>query len=694
MSPLLQPLPLGRPGTNRPALPNRIVFGAHVTNFGQGNLFTARHRAYYRERAAGGAGLIVTEALTVHPLDWPYEHIPFGHQDAIVPSLRALADELRVAAQEAGHPPPLILAQLNHTGGQTHGRLLRQSPWAPSAVPDVASKKMPRVMDTHQIDEVVQGFSAAAARVRQGGLDGVELNAAQYALLRQFLSPLTNFRADEYGGSLENRLRLLARVIAEVRRALGPGPVLGVKLTGDELAPWGGLTPEHCAGIAQALTAVGGLDYLSVQIGGPYSAQITDAGMPTPQAHAAPLAENIRRAVAGALPVFAEGRIESPQAAESVLAQGQADACVMTRALISDPDLPRKLAGAGPEPIRPHVGMNRYFLVKGDWNRPLGDLANPRAGREARLPRLAPGAAARAAEGAPVLVIGGGPAGMEAALTLARLGRRPHLVEAGPALGGMAERLAAQQPTRAEFGPLVEWYRAMLDRLGVRVELNRAVDGGEPWLADYARILIATGAEAPPAPWPLPAGLCAVTPRGLFAPGARERLPPPAAGRALVIDSELGFRMGNAVEWLLDAGYGVDVATEDFFVGRELVESGELLWFNRVAPRGAALHPRLRAGTFEREATRSSFTAILRDRFSGQECRIPGLALVVYAAPERPATIPPLQKAERGPGGEGEGRTLREILRARGLDAETIGDARAPRLMGEAILHAHQTARE
>jgi 2,4-dienoyl-CoA reductase-like NADH-dependent reductase (Old Yellow Enzyme family) len=666
---LLDPLPLGRT-----TLPNRIVFGSHVTNFGRGNLFTPRHAAYYGARAAGGAGLIITEALTVHPLDWPYEHVPFGHREEIVPSLRALAAALRAAAPGGA---VRIVAQLNHSGGQTHGRLLRQSPWAPSAVPDVASKKMARAMDAGQIEQVVTGFAAAAERVARAGLDGVELNAGQYSLLRQFLSPLTNFRTDHYGGPLENRIRLLLRVVAAARRALGVEPILGVKLCGDELAPWGGLTSEDAAEIATRLSAAGGLDYLSVQIGGPFSVHITEAGMPVPQAHAAHLARTVRDAIsgAGAPPVFAEGRIESGEAAEGVLARGDADACVMTRALISDPDLPRKLAHPGAEPVRPHVGMNRYFVVKGDWNRPLGDLANPRAGREARLPPLhaSPAAARRR-----MLVIGGGPAGLEAAGTLARLGHAVRLVEAGAELGGLAARLAAAIPARAEFGPLVDYHRAMLERLGVQVELGHRVAGDEPWLAEFDRILLATGAQAPPCPWPIPEGLApaaisAVTPRDLLEPGARERLPSPALGRALVADAELGYRMANAVEWLLGAGYGVDVLTEDFFVGRELVESAEFLWFNRVAGQGARFYPRLRVARIAADE-HGHPAVIAADRFSRQERRFAPASLLVYAAPEAPAD------------------GLLEKLSARGLEAVTIGDARAPRLMGEAVLHAHRTA--
>jgi 2,4-dienoyl-CoA reductase-like NADH-dependent reductase (Old Yellow Enzyme family) len=663
MTSLLQPLRLGSV-----TLPNRIVFGAHLTNFGVGNVFTERHLAYYGARAAGGAGLLVTEALTVHPLDWPYEHIPFGHTDAIVPSLRAVAETVRAAGTGT-----VVVAQLNHTGGQTSGRLLRQSPWAPGNMVDVASKRMARAMLPEEIAQVVAGFAAAARRCAAAGLAGVELNAGQWSLLRQFLSPLTNPRQDAYGGSLENRLRILQETVRAVRAALPKECVLGIKLCGDELAPWGGLTVQNAGEIAQHLLAAngagGGVDYLSVEIGGPYSTHMTDAAMPTPQGHAAHLAEAVRGAIAGAIPVFAAGRIESLPVAESILAKGQADAVLMTRALISDPDLPHKAgllaAGQETEPIRPHIGNTRYFSVRGDWNRPLGDLANPRAGREAILPPVA-----RSASPQRVLVVGAGPAGLESAATLARQGHTVTLAERRPAIGGWARILAERVAARAEYRLLADYFTALLPRLGVTVELNRPVTGDEEGLSRYGTIYLAVGATTPASPLAQGALVPVLSARDLLAqPGPA--LPAPGGGRAVVLDSEGGFRMGNAVEVLLAAGHAVDVVTSDFFVGRELVESQDFQWFQRVATqpdgRGATFHPRTEALRWEGRHL------ICADRFSRQERALGPVALAVISSPEVPETA------------------LLERLRGRHPQVVTIGDARAPRLLGEAILNAHRT---
>jgi hypothetical protein len=538
-----------------------------------------------------------------------------------------------------------------------------------------------------EIEQVIAGFAATANRVVQAGLAGVEINAGQWSLIRQFLSALSNFRQDEFGGDPQRRMRFLLEVTRRVREVLGPGPVLGIKLCGDELAPWGGLTAQDSAAIAVRLAASGAVDYLSIEIGGPYSTHVTDAGMPTPQGHAAHLAAGIRAALRSTghnLPVFADGRIEAESVATRILAEQQADAVVMTRALLSDPLLPRKIAiqhglstdevsqSLDGEPVRPHVGNLRYYSVRGDWNRPVGDLANPRAGREASLPfpeRL-PEAQVR-----PVLVVGGGPAGCEAAATLARQSWAVTLVEGKDQLGGWARHLANTVATRAEFGPLAEFYAQWLQRLGVNVQLGTPLSGAEAQvagraLADYDRVYIATGAEAPPSDLILEAPACpVVTVRDLLAwPAA----PLPTAGHVAVVDTEYGFRMANAVEVLLARGHTVDVVSPDFFVGRELVESGDFFWFQRVAGaqvNGApavTLRPRLKAKALLGHAL------VCADRFSAVETRIGPLAMVVLAQPEVPSIA------------------LYDALRVRHPAVVRVGDARAPRLMGEAILNAHR----
>jgi hypothetical protein len=244
------------------------------------------------------------------------------------------------------------------------------------------------------------------------------------------------------------------------------------------------------------------------------------------------------------------------------------------------------------------------------------------------------------------------------------------LAERAPAIGGWARLLAERVPARAEYALLVNYYAALLPRLGVRVELGREIGGTEEALAAQDTVYLATGAAAPASALERGAPVPVLSARRLLAAGGLV-LPSPQEGRVAVVDAEGGFRMGNAVEWLLGAAYGVDVVTPDFFVGRELVESGEFLWFQRVAAqpdgRGARFHPRTEAvGWQGREL-------LCADRFSRQQRTLGPLAFVVTSAPEVPDTA------------------VLERLGGRHPRVVTLGDARAPRLMGEAILHAHRT---
>lgn len=705
-SPLFRPLRLGSR-----EIPNRIVLGAQLSNYGRGNRYTPRHCAYYAERAAGGVGLIITEALTVHPLDWPYEHAPFGHTDAILDSLHTLRTRIHKA-----NPHTRLLAQLNHTGAQQHSRPLRQSPWGPSAVADVASRTVARAMLVQEIAEVIAGFAAAAARVLRAGWDGVELNAAQYSLLRQFLSPLTNHRTDAYGGTWENRLRALQETIAAVRAAIGKDAILGVKLCGDELAPWGGLSAEDAQRIAAAIVCDPDLprvDYLSVQPGGPFSVALSDAPIPTPQGEAVPLAAGVRQAIQAKRPVFAEGRLEDPALAEELLRREQVDALVMSRALLSDPHWPRKwcarsiagsIAGSvassvansiaqgvpgspcqggsqhmpksvAEEAIRPHVGMPRYFSVRGDWNRPLSDLSNPRAGREEILPPLRGVAEAGAAEGGAALVLGGGPAGLEAASTLAARKWEVHLIEREARLGGLARTLAEALPGCAEYGALADYYETLVTRAGVHLRTGVTLPEASQKaqlaafleLERYALVLLANGAEALPPPFPCAEG-SVYSARELLQSRTSVELPPPQAGRVLVVDEEGGYPMACAVEYLLARGHAVEVISADFYVGRELSAAGDIPWFTRVGAQGVRLHPLREPLAYSEQTLRC------RIRFSTREEHFSEVACLIWAGRERPAS------------------TLLESLQSCHPAVYPIGDACAPRYMGEAILNAHRSA--
>src|SRR3954469_15274487 len=212
---LWSPLALG-PVTAR----NRIVFSAHLTNYARDGRPTAQHAAYYAARAAGGAGLIVTEEHSTHPTDWPYEKLIHAYRPEVLPGYRATTD--------AVHAPDVpILAQITHNGGQSSGMYTRLPVWAPSPVADPLFREVPMAIGEQEIREVIDGYATVAARCAEGGFDGVELQCSHSSLVRGFLSPLTNRRTDRYGGALEHRARLLLEIVAAVREAIGGSRALG-----------------------------------------------------------------------------------------------------------------------------------------------------------------------------------------------------------------------------------------------------------------------------------------------------------------------------------------------------------------------------------------------------------------------------------------------------------------------------------
>ncbi|HZX53425.1 MAG TPA: mycofactocin system FadH/OYE family oxidoreductase 2, partial [Ilumatobacteraceae bacterium] len=251
---LWSPLAIG-PVTAR----NRIVFSAHLTNYAREGKPTAQHAAYYAARAAGGAGLIITEEHSTHPTDWPYEKLIHGFHRDVIPGYR----EITEAVHRYRVP---IFAQINHNGGQASSMYSRLPVWAPSAVADPLFREVPKAVTHDEIDEIVAGYAQVAANCAEGGFDGIELQCSHSSIVRGFLSPATNRRTDQYGGSLENRARLMIEIVAAVRDAIGSGLALGVRICGDELIEHG-TTIDDAVEVARLVEATGHVDYINTSIG-------------------------------------------------------------------------------------------------------------------------------------------------------------------------------------------------------------------------------------------------------------------------------------------------------------------------------------------------------------------------------------------------------------------------------------------
>ncbi|MFC4604995.1 mycofactocin system FadH/OYE family oxidoreductase 2 [Rhodococcus kronopolitis] len=539
---LLSPLRLG-PVTLR----NRVVFAAHLTNSAVDGLPTAQHAAYYAARARGGAGLVITEEHCVHPTDRPYEKLIAGYRPEVVDGYRRITE----AVHQHG---AVVLAQLNHNGGQGTGMYTGLPVWAPSPIPDPLFREVPKAVDEAEIAELVAGYARVAEHCRLGGFDGVEIQCSQSSILRAFLSPDANRRADRYGGSLANRARMLLAVVAAVRAALGPELVLGVRLTGEEGIA-GGIHLDEAVEVAAMVEATGLVDYLNTSIGmATESLHLIEASMAVPRGYSLFIPSAIRRRVR--LPVVGVGRFTGPEQAERALVEGHCDLVGVVRGQIADPDFAAKAAAGAAAEIRTCLSCNQECVGRVGLNRWLGCVENPRAGRESVPLPMPP------RRGLRVCVVGGGPAGLAAAATAAERGHRVTLFESGELLGGQV-RTAAVGAGRAELLEMVRVLTAQGARAGVDVRTGTTATAEMLRAERPDAVLLATGARPRRPPW---AGdLTAVVDvrdvlEGRFAP----------TGRILLVD-ELGFHQGTSTaELLAERGCRVTVATNAMVVGQDL----------------------------------------------------------------------------------------------------------------------------
>jgi 2,4-dienoyl-CoA reductase-like NADH-dependent reductase (Old Yellow Enzyme family) len=463
---------------------NRILSTGHQTYLAEGGLPGARLGAYHEARARGGAGLIVTEAARFHDTGLTDSPEIVVTSDDCIPGYRRLADSVHRHGCK-------IFGQLSHSGRCSRRMKsgLRGVAYAPSAIPDNRFHTMPREMPADLIEEIVEACAAAAGRFAEAGLDGIELLASHGLLFAQFLNPLTNRRSDSYGGSRENRMRMLLDALHAVRRRVGDEMVLGIRISVEEVEA-DGLDAAEVTAVCQALKRQNAIDYVNATIGsmsGLGGSIHVVPPMEIAHAYVAPKAGSLRAAVG--LPLFVAGRINQPQIAEAVLAAGQADMCGMTRAMISDPEMANKTRTGRSEDIRACIGCNQACIGHYHAGYAISCIQNPVSGRELTLGELSPAMRARR-----ILVVGGGPAGMKAAAIAAERGHRVILCEAAARLGGQA-LLAQMLPERSEFGGLVTNLERELRQAGVEVRLNSPVDAALAAAIAPQAIILATGAR-------------------------------------------------------------------------------------------------------------------------------------------------------------------------------------------------------
>jgi 2,4-dienoyl-CoA reductase-like NADH-dependent reductase (Old Yellow Enzyme family)/thioredoxin reductase len=657
---------------NGHTLANRVVWLPHLTGYAQHQKVSDRHVRYYVERARAGVGTIIMGCETVNPRYANGLRVD-AFDPASVPGYRVLSD----AVHEHG---TVLIGQLVDDGSQNvcDVDLNWAYEYGPSAVADWAVGRIPKVMEAEDFAFSLQSWMRCVRNHVDGGYDGTELKIAHDGLLRQFLSPLSNVREDEYGGDRERRERFPREVLEAMRAEAGPDHLIGVRFVFEEFAP-GGFDQEEGLAILRDIASWGLVDYITSDLGIHTALRFCNPPMSTPAGFARAAVRAANAAVE--LPVIAYGRIRTPEMAEDILARGDADLVGMARALITDPEWVRKAREGRGHRIRRCVGCNQGCLDRLWYGQETTCILNPAAGREAELGE---GTLQPAATPLRVLVVGGGPAGMKTAEVAARRGHHVTLVDRAPQLGGSVTTLG-RAPSRRDFLDAIRHLEIELTELDVDVRLGRSFDpaaiardgtggavavhlshsGPHPGPADELTvdaIVLATGAVPvhPDVP-----GLAGASPIDV-----REALEGTAeVGPRVVILDEIGtFAAASAAQMLADTGRSVTVVTPLGATGARLGPPDRQIQMETLFTHGVDLVPAHRLTAVDGPALR--FVHVLE----GTELTVEADTIILASA------------------------TVSDRSAFAGLDETVdrlhlVGDCVAPRDVGMAIYTAEQLGR-
>jgi 2,4-dienoyl-CoA reductase-like NADH-dependent reductase (Old Yellow Enzyme family)/thioredoxin reductase len=609
--PLLQPFQL-----RHLTLRNRIFSPSHEPAYAEDGKPKLRYQLYHEEKAKGGIALSMFGGSTNVSLDSPavFGQLYAGDDD-IIPWFRQLAD--RMHAHGAA-----TMIQLTHMGRRT---VWDDGDWlttiAPSSVREPAHRSFPKAMEEADVRRVVADFAEAARRCREGGLDGLEVIAYGH-LLDQFWSPLVNRRSDRYGGSLANRMRFSIEVLEAIRAKVGDDFIVGIRMTGGEDVE-GGLTERDGLEIATTLARTGMLDFINIVKGSIATDEAIShviPGLGTPLGPALEFAGRFRERVN--LPIFHATRIPDVATARFAISEGLVDMVGMMRAHMADPHIVRKLEAGEEERIRACVGasycINRLY-------RGLDALCiqNPATGREATIPHVV---MASSGPGRRVVVVGAGPAGLEAARVAAERGHDVVLLEAAGAVGGQVRLAARATPRRADLIGITDWIAAECQILGVDIRCDTVADGPLVAALDPDVVIVATGGR--PRPPELAEGADLVVSTWDVITGSIT----PSRGDVLVFDDHGADEALSTVERIVAAGSSVEVVSPDRFVGQEVTGTSYPAYLKVFYEAGVRMTPDHRLRAVRRTTDRRLEVELSNDYTGGTSTRIVDQVIVEHGS--------------------------------------------------------------
>lgn len=634
-------------------IPNRIVRAAHGTHLAR-HAFDEDSIAYHVARAKGGCGLTIIEAASVHPSS---ENTLFNLDDRVIPGFEAMMKAVRPYGMR-------VFEQLFHGGHQTFGEG-RRPPWAPSDVPSPILGAVPVPMGEPEIEEIIGCFASAAKRCQSGGLDGVEIHAAHGYLIHQFLSPITNRREDRWGGGLENRMRFLLEIARAIRKAVGRDYALGVRISASTAV--GGLHEPEIRQITQALLDEDLIDYFNASYGDYYRMDCMVGGMQQPTGYELPSSGQLTAGVR--VPRIVSGRIRTLEEAEQILREGTADLISMVRAQIADPELIRKTREGRVDEVRPCIACNQGCIGGLMRDMRLGCLVNPAVGFETTL---AEDLIVKTNVPKKVLVVGGGPAGMEAARVAALMGHQVTLAEASPKLGGTINA-ARKAPRLHTIGDIVDWQEREIYRLGVDVRLGTYMDSDAVLAHDADKVVVATGS----------------LPRMDGVQFGEPGMPLPGYDLPHVVSST-DLLLGPPRDWgrhaivLDDVGHYEAIAAAEFLISKGVA----VTYVTRLTSMTPQVDMTMRTVPALERLYQGDFQILVRHRlveiqpgvttvqpFQSQKARKIDADTVVMITPNQPM------------------RGLYDELRQQHKDISLVGDALAPRDLQAAIGEGHRMMR-